>query len=88
MKKDFKHKKIAVVGLGVEGLSSVRYFAQKGADVTVLDQNPSFAKASEGKGSKEENDLIAVLKKIGCLFKFGKDFPGKRNSQTLSRRDL
>ena len=70
----FKHKKIAVVGLGVEGLSSVRYFAQKGADVTVLDQNPSFAKASEGKGSKEENDLIAVLKKIGCLFKFGKDY--------------
>lgn len=35
---DFKNKKIAVLGLGVEGFSSARFLAQKGAKITTLDQ--------------------------------------------------
>ena len=35
----FQGKKIAVVGLGVEGLSSVQYLRKHGAKVTGLDQN-------------------------------------------------
>lgn len=34
----FKNKKIAVLGLGVEGMSSALYLADKGAKVTILDQ--------------------------------------------------
>jgi UDP-N-acetylmuramoylalanine--D-glutamate ligase len=35
---DFKNKKIAVLGLGVEGLSSVRFLTAKGAQVTAIDE--------------------------------------------------
>jgi len=46
----FKNKKIAVIGLGVEGLSSALFLAKRGAIVSVLDQkkenklDPSFLK--------------------------------------------
>lgn len=45
MKTDFKKKKVAILGFGVEGESSVRFFVAEGATVTVLD-----------KKSKEEID--------------------------------
>ena len=35
---DFKNKKIAVLGLGVEGLSSVRFLRKNGAEVWALDR--------------------------------------------------
>lgn len=38
MVTNWKNKRVAVLGLGVEGLASVRYLAEKGADVTVLDE--------------------------------------------------
>jgi UDP-N-acetylmuramoylalanine--D-glutamate ligase len=37
MKIDFKNKKIAVIGLGIEGESSVKYLEDKGAEVFSLD---------------------------------------------------
>lgn len=40
MNRDFKGKKVAVVGLGVEGQASVEYFLKHGAIVTVLDRRP------------------------------------------------
>ncbi len=38
MINDWKNKKVAVLGLGIEGLSSAHFLAQKGAKVTTLDQ--------------------------------------------------
>lgn len=53
---DFTNKKIGILGIGMEGVSSARYLAGKGATVTVMDQ-------------KEEADLnheeIAEFKKQG-----------------------
>ena len=37
--KAFRGKKIAVIGSGVEGLSSEKYLKSKGAEVTLLDKN-------------------------------------------------
>ncbi|OGH14577.1 MAG: UDP-N-acetylmuramoylalanine--D-glutamate ligase [Candidatus Levybacteria bacterium RIFCSPLOWO2_02_FULL_37_10] len=48
----FKNKKIAVIGLGIEGLSSVKFFKKQEAKVIALDQKPSFAKASKGRQEK------------------------------------
>ncbi len=39
MKIDFKDKKIAVIGEGIEGKSSAQYLKAKGAQVTVLDKS-------------------------------------------------
>ncbi|OGH18207.1 MAG: UDP-N-acetylmuramoylalanine--D-glutamate ligase [Candidatus Levybacteria bacterium RIFCSPHIGHO2_12_FULL_38_12] len=36
---DLKDKKIAVIGMGIEGLSSIAYLKKHGAEVTGLDQN-------------------------------------------------
>ncbi|MBI2033158.1 MAG: hypothetical protein HYT10_01695, partial [Candidatus Levybacteria bacterium] len=36
--KDLQGKKIAVLGLGVEGISTVKYLVGKGINVTVLDK--------------------------------------------------
>ncbi|PIR79781.1 MAG: UDP-N-acetylmuramoyl-L-alanine--D-glutamate ligase [Candidatus Levybacteria bacterium CG10_big_fil_rev_8_21_14_0_10_35_13] len=38
---DFKNKNIAVIGGGVEGLSSAKYLKNKGAHVTILDRKDS-----------------------------------------------
>ncbi len=37
---DFADKRVTVVGLGVEGVDTVRYLASRGADVTVSDAKP------------------------------------------------
>ncbi|HLB26054.1 MAG TPA: UDP-N-acetylmuramoyl-L-alanine--D-glutamate ligase [Dehalococcoidia bacterium] len=37
---DFADKRVTVVGLGVEGVDTVRYLASRGADVTVSDAQP------------------------------------------------
>lgn len=37
MKIDFKNKKIAIIGEGIEGLSSLKYFKDKNIDASVLD---------------------------------------------------
>lgn len=62
---DFKDKKIAVLGFGAEGMSSARYFAGKGASVTVHDL-------------KELSDLDEVkveeAKSLGVEFKVGTEY--------------
>ena len=36
--KDFKNKKIAIIGAGIEGISSEKFFKEKGGMVTLLDK--------------------------------------------------
>jgi len=62
MKSDFKGKKIAVLGLGVEGLSSALYLREKGADVTVFDKQPEEA---------FEKARLQHLEELGITFFLG-----------------
>lgn len=56
----FKNKKIAVIGAGVEGVSSARFLEKKGALVTVLDQR---READSGSSTR-----------MTINFKLGKDY--------------
>ncbi len=58
----FKNKKIAIVGLGVEGLSSALYLVGKGAEVTVFDKKE--------KGIIE-NDILEKAQKLQVNFVLG-----------------
>jgi UDP-N-acetylmuramoylalanine--D-glutamate ligase len=57
---NFKDKKIAVIGFGVEGASSASYLASKGALVTVLDANDIRQKI-EGINFKTGSDYLSGL---------------------------
>lgn len=59
---DFKDKKVAVLGLGLEGKSVVEFLLGKGASITVLDEK------------KKEKDIVGLgeLKDKGIKFIFGK----------------
>lgn len=53
-KTQFKDKKIAIIGEGVEGKSSAKFFKSKGAEVTILDKAHSY----EYLNHLDEYDLI------------------------------
>jgi UDP-N-acetylmuramoylalanine--D-glutamate ligase len=55
MKTNWKNKKVAVLGLGVEGIASVRYLCEKGAAVTVLDER------EHGEIDEEIRDELRLL---------------------------
>jgi len=62
---DFKDKKVAILGLGLEGLSSVNFFSKKGALVTVFDR----------KDKKEiDSRIIKALEKLKAKFYGGEDY--------------
>ncbi len=73
----FGGKKIAVIGSGVEGLSSEKFLKKHGALVTVLDKNPSFAKASEGRHGEDYLEGLdkydLVVRSPGVKLEFLKD---------------
>ncbi|OGH21464.1 MAG: UDP-N-acetylmuramoylalanine--D-glutamate ligase [Candidatus Levybacteria bacterium RIFCSPLOWO2_01_FULL_38_13] len=71
---NFKGKKIAVIGLGLEGLSSALFLAKRGASVFVLDQ-------------KEEKDLDQEFLKI-LREKDIKIISGKNYLDNLNKFDL
>lgn len=52
--KDFKHKKIAIIGAGIEGISSEKFFKEKKAEVTLLDK-------------KDTEDYLNDLKKYDLV---------------------
>ena len=57
---DFKGKKIAVLGLGVEGISSALYLKEKGASVTVLDEKEKkeFSQETMEQLNNEAIDIV------------------------------
>jgi UDP-N-acetylmuramoylalanine--D-glutamate ligase len=65
MIKDWKNKKVAILGLGVEGLSCIKFLSKKGADITVLDRRNKEA---------IDNDIYDDAKDLGVKFTLGKDY--------------
>jgi UDP-N-acetylmuramoylalanine--D-glutamate ligase len=70
--KDFKNKKIAIIGAGVEGLSSEKYLKSKGAEVTILDQKDG----DEYLKNLDKYDLI--IRSPGVNPKLLKDIPEEK----------
>lgn len=62
---DYKNKKVAVIGLGVEGASSAMFLSQIGAHVTILDQKPE---------AELDQALLSNLKKIGIEVITGQNY--------------
>src|SRR5438552_170240 len=62
---NWKNTKVAIIGLGIEGMSSAAFFVKQGAIVTVLDRQ-----------SEEEVDtmLLAGVKKLGASVVFGTSY--------------
>ena len=62
---DFKNKKVAVLGWGINGIDAAKYLLQVGADLTVFDQ-------------KQINDLdFSGIDKNKIKFSLGKDYLSK-----------
>ena len=59
---DLKNKNVAVIGAGVEGLSSVKYLVKKEARVALFDQKEESA---------IDKDTIAEIQKMGINYVFG-----------------
>ena len=79
---NFKDKKIAIVGLGVEGLASVQYLKKHGAKVTELDKKDS----KKYLDNLEQYDLI--VRSPGVKLSLLKVNPSKITSQTKLFFDL
>ncbi len=66
----FKGKNIAILGLSIEGLDSVRFFCDQGANITCCDRR-----------SKEElTDALKILKKYPVSYQLGNDYLRNLNS--------
>lgn len=62
---DWKYKKVAVLGLGVEGIASLRYLHKKGVSVWVLDKR---------KKEELDHDLYAEAESLGAEFILGEKY--------------
>ncbi|HSX08719.1 MAG TPA: UDP-N-acetylmuramoyl-L-alanine--D-glutamate ligase [Candidatus Saccharimonadales bacterium] len=62
---DWEKKKVAVLGLGIEGLAVVQFLQRKGASLWILDKNQN---------NTIDNNLITQAEKLGVHFVFGKDY--------------
>src|SRR3989344_4926691 len=61
----FRGKKIAVIGLGVEGVSNVRFLVKNGAKVTILDKK---------KEAEIDKELFNRVKNLNVNFVFGQNY--------------
>jgi UDP-N-acetylmuramoylalanine--D-glutamate ligase len=80
---DFKNKKIAVIGEGLEGRSSAGFLKEHGADVTILDEK-------QGKDYlRNLNQYDLIVRSPGIKLEFLKDVPKEKiTSQTKLFFDL
>lgn len=62
---EFKNKKIAVLGLGVEGFSSARFLHKKGAEVWVLDRKER---------EDIDQEIVASVEQLGVQLVLGPDY--------------
>ena len=62
---NYKDKKVAILGAGVEGISSAEFLVKNGADVTVFDKKNS---------ESLEKEVLDQLKKLNIKLVFGKDY--------------
>lgn len=62
---EFRNKKIAILGLGVEGVTSAKFLSEKGAKIWILDQR---------KKEKLEPELLALLEGIEVQFVLGESY--------------
>ena len=65
MTDDFKNKKIAIVGFGVEGVASAKYLHDKGANIWVLDKRQ--------KGELEQQ-FVTPIERLGVQFILGENY--------------
>ncbi|MCL4354235.1 UDP-N-acetylmuramoyl-L-alanine--D-glutamate ligase [Patescibacteria group bacterium] len=65
MKLNIKGKKVAVLGLGLEGLSSLNFLVKKGAKVTVCDQKEK---------SNIDTTYLKAVEKLGATLKTGSEY--------------
>ena len=71
---DWNNKKVCVIGAGVEGISSAKFFKKHGALVTILDQKLR---------SELEQDVLREVENLDVQFVFGDEY-----LQNLSSYDL
>lgn len=64
MGSDWKNKQIAILGAGVEGISSAKFFTQQGAKITLFDQKTE---------SELDQESLETLKKFGVKRELGKN---------------
>ncbi len=65
MISDWKNKKVAVLGLGIEGLSSVKYLSGLGAAITILDSK---------KEREIDDEILSLTKKLNLDFYLGTNY--------------
>src|SRR5574337_1147505 len=80
---DFKNKKVAVIGKGLEGISSEKFLRSKGAKVTILD------KKQDKDYLKNLNKYDLIVRSPGINPKLLKSVPKEKiTSQTKLFLDL
>jgi len=62
---DWKNKKVAILGLGVEGLSSARFLQEKGAGIWILDRK---------KKEHLDKDFLTQAEALNSTFILGEDY--------------
>src|SRR5882672_7735623 len=62
---DWKKKKVALLGFGVEGLETLRFLHKKGADVWILDKKQK---------EKFDQNLITQAEEFGVHFSLGETY--------------
>ena len=65
MISDWKGKKVAILGLGVEGVASAKFLHKQGAIVTILEKKPE---------DEIESTFLEQARKLGVTLVFGDDY--------------